>query len=395
MITPTRELAMQIADSVAAYGRHVPLRSAVVYGGVPIEPQIRELRAGVEILVATPGRLMDHVGQRTVNLSQVEILVLDEADRMLDMGFIPDIRKIVGPAPGATPEPPLQRHVLGRDPAPLPGVPARSGDRRGRRPEHRRRGRRAGPLPGRPRPQGGPPHPPHPARPDGAGPRVHPDEAGGEPAGLVPRPARRQRGRDPLGSQPARADPGPRGLQARRGDLPRGDRRRVARARHRGAPVRRQLRAPVRGARLPPSDRADRAGRLDRAWRSRSSASTRSTCCGPSSACSRRRSRTGSSRASSPTGPSRRGRSAGSGEMGRRVSTGAATTPTTSRSGRGRPAAGRASRAPGQSTRRAVASEPGLAAGLQGQGHELRRERPEVGPVLVRQDRDRQAGAGR
>jgi ATP-dependent RNA helicase RhlE len=99
MVTPTRELAMQIAESVGAYGRHVPLRSAVVYGGIPIDPQIKELRAGVEILVATPGRLMDHVGQRTVNLSQVEILVLDEADRMLDMGFIPDIRKIVALLP--------------------------------------------------------------------------------------------------------------------------------------------------------------------------------------------------------------------------------------------------------------------------------------------------------
>ena len=99
MVTPTRELAMQIAESVSAYGRHVPLRSAVVYGGIPIDPQIKELRSGVEILVATPGRLMDHVGQRTVNLSQVEILVLDEADRMLDMGFIPDIRKIVALLP--------------------------------------------------------------------------------------------------------------------------------------------------------------------------------------------------------------------------------------------------------------------------------------------------------
>ncbi len=99
MVTPTRELAMQIAESVEGYGRHVPLRSTVVYGGVPIDPQIKALLAGVEILVATPGRLMDHVGQRTVNLSQVEILVLDEADRMLDMGFIPDIRKIVALLP--------------------------------------------------------------------------------------------------------------------------------------------------------------------------------------------------------------------------------------------------------------------------------------------------------
>jgi ATP-dependent RNA helicase RhlE len=99
MVTPTRELAMQIAESVEAYGRHVPLRSTVVYGGVPIDPQIKALLGGIEILVATPGRLMDHVGQRTVNLTQVEILVLDEADRMLDMGFIPDIRKIVALLP--------------------------------------------------------------------------------------------------------------------------------------------------------------------------------------------------------------------------------------------------------------------------------------------------------
>jgi ATP-dependent RNA helicase RhlE len=95
IIAPTRELAVQVYDSFRTYGRHVPLRYAVVYGGVPIEPQTKELLAGVEILVATPGRLLDHVGQRTVNLTQVEVLVLDEADRMLDMGFLPDIRKIV------------------------------------------------------------------------------------------------------------------------------------------------------------------------------------------------------------------------------------------------------------------------------------------------------------
>jgi len=95
ILVPTRELAMQVDESVRTYGRTVPLRSAVVYGGIPIEPQIKELRAGIEILVATPGRLLDHVGQRTVNLGQVEILVLDEADRMLDMGFLPDIRRII------------------------------------------------------------------------------------------------------------------------------------------------------------------------------------------------------------------------------------------------------------------------------------------------------------
>jgi len=95
ILVPTRELAMQVDASVRTYGRTVPLRSTVVYGGIPIDPQIKALRAGVEILVATPGRLLDHVGQRTVNLGGVEILVLDEADRMLDMGFLPDIRRIL------------------------------------------------------------------------------------------------------------------------------------------------------------------------------------------------------------------------------------------------------------------------------------------------------------
>ncbi|MDL2335288.1 MAG: DEAD/DEAH box helicase, partial [Chloroflexota bacterium] len=99
ILTPTRELAVQVYDSFRTYGHHVPLRYAVVYGGVNIEPQTKELLAGVEVLVATPGRLLDHVGQRTVNLTQVEILVLDEADRMLDMGFLPDIRRIVDLVP--------------------------------------------------------------------------------------------------------------------------------------------------------------------------------------------------------------------------------------------------------------------------------------------------------
>jgi ATP-dependent RNA helicase RhlE len=96
ILTPTRELAMQIEEATRTYGRHLPLvRLTAVYGGVPIEPQTTALRGGIEILVATPGRLLDHVGQRNVNLGQVEVLVLDEADRMLDMGFLPDIRRIL------------------------------------------------------------------------------------------------------------------------------------------------------------------------------------------------------------------------------------------------------------------------------------------------------------
>ncbi|MEN8108653.1 MAG: DEAD/DEAH box helicase [Pseudomonadota bacterium] len=99
VLTPTRELAAQVGASVDTYGRHLPLKSAVVFGGVKINPQIEKLRRGVDILVATPGRLLDHAGQRTVDLSQVEILVLDEADRMLDMGFIHDIRKVLALLP--------------------------------------------------------------------------------------------------------------------------------------------------------------------------------------------------------------------------------------------------------------------------------------------------------
>ena len=95
VLAPTRELAVQVAESFATYGRHTGLRSTVVYGGVPLDPQIKACLAGVEILVATPGRLLDLVGQRAVNLGQVEVLVLDEGDRMLDMGFLPDIRRIL------------------------------------------------------------------------------------------------------------------------------------------------------------------------------------------------------------------------------------------------------------------------------------------------------------
>lgn len=99
VLTPTRELAAQVGESVETYGRYLSLRSSVIFGGVKINPQIARLREGVDILVATPGRLLDHAGQKTVDLSRVEILVLDEADRMLDMGFIHDIRKVMALLP--------------------------------------------------------------------------------------------------------------------------------------------------------------------------------------------------------------------------------------------------------------------------------------------------------
>src|SRR5438552_13357740 len=99
IVVPTRELAMQVDESVHTYGRTVPLRSTVVYGGRPMEPEIKALRGGIGILVASPRRLLDLVGQRVANLGQVEILVLDEADRMLDMGFLPDIQRIIALLP--------------------------------------------------------------------------------------------------------------------------------------------------------------------------------------------------------------------------------------------------------------------------------------------------------
>jgi ATP-dependent RNA helicase RhlE len=99
VLTPTRELAAQVSESVEEYGKHLPLRSTVIFGGVSINPQIKKLRNGIDILVATPGRLLDHVSQKTLDLSKLEILVLDEADRMLDMGFIHDIRKVLALVP--------------------------------------------------------------------------------------------------------------------------------------------------------------------------------------------------------------------------------------------------------------------------------------------------------
>jgi len=99
VLVPTRELAAQVEESVRTYSKYVPLKAAVVYGGIDIKPQIKALHGGVEIVVATPGRLLDHIEQKSINLSQVQILILDEADRMLDMGFMPDIKRIIAMLP--------------------------------------------------------------------------------------------------------------------------------------------------------------------------------------------------------------------------------------------------------------------------------------------------------
>src|SRR6184192_2385740 len=99
VLAPTRELVVQIEENVRAYAKHVPLRMATVFGGVSERPQIEALRSGVDLVVATPGRLIDLMDQRVANLSGIEFLVLDEADRMLDMGFLPSIRRIIKALP--------------------------------------------------------------------------------------------------------------------------------------------------------------------------------------------------------------------------------------------------------------------------------------------------------
>ncbi|MBO9663328.1 DEAD/DEAH box helicase [Dokdonella sp.] len=99
VLTPTRELAAQVHDSVRAYGKHLGVRATTIFGGVGIKPQVDALRRGVDVLIATPGRLIDHIQQRSVNLSHIEVLILDEADRMLDMGFLPSIKRILGHLP--------------------------------------------------------------------------------------------------------------------------------------------------------------------------------------------------------------------------------------------------------------------------------------------------------
>ncbi|MDF1883466.1 DEAD/DEAH box helicase [Sulfurimonas sp. SAG-AH-194-C21] len=99
VLTPTRELASQVAESIGLYAKHTPFKTSVIFGGVKINPQIVALRKGIDIVVATPGRLLDHISQRTIDLSGVDFLILDEADRMLDMGFVNDIKKVIAVLP--------------------------------------------------------------------------------------------------------------------------------------------------------------------------------------------------------------------------------------------------------------------------------------------------------
>jgi ATP-dependent RNA helicase RhlE len=115
VLAPTRELATQIGESFKSYGKHMGVSVAVVFGGVKYGGQMRAMAPGVDILVATPGRLLDHLGEKSITLEGVEILVLDEADQMLDMGFIVPIRRIAKFLPAPAPEPVLLGHHAQRD----------------------------------------------------------------------------------------------------------------------------------------------------------------------------------------------------------------------------------------------------------------------------------------
>ena len=128
---PTRELADQVAQQVKLYAKYTKLRSAVVFGGIDMKPQTLELKEGVEVLVATPGRLLDHIEAKNAVLNQVEYVVLDEADRMLDIGFLPDLQRILSYLPKQRTDAAVLGHLLARDQAPGQQLPAGPGHDRG------------------------------------------------------------------------------------------------------------------------------------------------------------------------------------------------------------------------------------------------------------------------
>jgi superfamily II DNA/RNA helicase len=206
---------MQVDESVRTYGRTVPLRSTVVYGGIPMDPQIKALRGGIEILVATPGRLLDLVGQKVANLGQVEILVLDEADRMLDMGFLPDIQRIIELLPkqrqnlmfSATFSDDIRRlsKTILRDPETVEVAPRNTAAEMVKQLVY----------PGRPRRQGGAPRPPDPQERPAPGARLHADEARRLTPRLPAGPRGSRRRGHPFRPLAAGTDARARGLQER------------------------------------------------------------------------------------------------------------------------------------------------------------------------------------
>jgi superfamily II DNA/RNA helicase len=255
VLVPTRELAIQVEESIRVYGAHAPATSTVIYGGVGYEPQVRALRRGPAIVVATPGRLLDHLEQRNLDLGAVEILVLDEADRMLDMGFIRDIRRVISLLPQARQNllfsATFSNEIRGladgilRNPAVVQVTPRNTAAELVRQvaiPVDRERKRELlSHLV-----------------------RLHAHEARREPPGRAARPRWHRRSRHPRQSQPVPADPGTERLQGGTRGHPRRDRSGFTRSGHRTAAPRRQFRAPDHGRRLRPPDRSNRPRRYRR-----------------------------------------------------------------------------------------------------------------------------------
>ncbi len=250
ILTPTRELAAQVEESVKTYGRHLPQRSAVIFGGVSAVPQLAALRKGVDIVVATPGRLLDHINQKNIDLSRIEVLVLDEADRMLDMGFIRDIRKILAVLPrerqnllfSATFSDEIKKLAgdILRSPRDGPGGSAQRAARAGG----------AGDPSRRPASQAGAALAPDRRRKVEAGSGLHAHQARGQPARAATGAGRHHRHGHSRQQEPGRAHPGARELQARHAARAGGHRHRLAGARHRSAPARGELRAAARSGGL-------------------------------------------------------------------------------------------------------------------------------------------------
>ena len=267
VLVPTRELALQVHKSLATYGVPANLRVTAIFGGVSIRPQIQELKRGTDIIVATPGRLLDHMEQRTVDLSAVEILTLDEADRMLDMGFLPPLRRILQALPRKR-QTLLFSATISQDVIRLSADFTRRPDARGRvggtgdgADGDAPRASGVGPAQGRPA------HPPADAVAGGPGPGVLPDQARIEPCRRVPRTCRREGGGHPRQQEPGRAHARARRLQGRARERARRHRHRRARARHRAAAARGELRPAARARGLHPPRRAHGPGRPCRSRR--------------------------------------------------------------------------------------------------------------------------------
>ena len=264
VLTPTRELAAQIDEHTRELAVHTPLSSASVFGGVGMGPQEHAFRTGVDILIATPGRLLDHFRFPYAKLEGLEVLVLDEADRMLDMGFLPDIRRVLEAPADAPPDALLLGHDAAADRAadardaqePVHGQP-RAGRGAGRR-DH------AGRLSGRAEPEGAPPDGAPAPRRDRQCPGLHAHQAPRQPPRGDALAARRPVRTDPRQSQPDAAHGGPGRLQGREVQGPRRDGHRGPRNRRRGALARRQLRRAPRPGGLHPPRRTHGPRRDDR-----------------------------------------------------------------------------------------------------------------------------------